>query len=76
MKSAQGATADTIFEKSVNPYSNYTFKRDQGDMPQGVQTKPPVSYDPGVEKKIQKHIDYFDSEISGVQKEISKLLDL
>ncbi len=45
-------------------------------MPQGVQTKPPVSYDPGVEKKIQKHIDYFDSEISGVQKEISKLLDL
>lgn len=45
-------------------------------MPQVVQPNPQVSYDPGVDTRIQKHIDYFDSEISSIEKEIGKLLNL
>ena len=45
-------------------------------MPQVVQPNPYVSYDPAVETKILKHIDSFDSEISSIEKEIGKLLNL
>ena len=48
----------------------------QGDIQQVVQPKPHVSYDHAVETKILKHIDSFDSDISSVQKEITKLLNL
>ena len=63
-------------EKQFNPYGKYIFTRNQGDMPQVVQPNPYVSYDPGVETKVLKHIDYFDSEISSTEKEIGKLLNL
>jgi hypothetical protein len=43
---------------------------------QVVQPNPSVRYSPSVETKILKHIDYFDSEISGSEKEIGKLLNL
>ena len=79
MTNAQAVAADAddaVVEKPVNPYSKYIFTRNQGDMSQVVQPNPYVSYDPGVETRIQKHIDYFDSEISGIEKEIGKLLNL
>ena len=78
MTNAQAVTnaADAVVEKPVNPYSKYIFTRNQGDMPQVVQPNPYVSYDPGVETRILKHIDYFDSEISSIEKEIGKLLKL
>lgn len=41
-----------------------------------VQQNSNVSYDPVVEKKVLKRIDYFDSQISSQEKEISKLLNL
>lgn len=62
------AAADAIVEKPVNTK--------QGDMPQVVQSNPYISYHRGVETKIQKEIDYFDSEISSREKEIGKLLNL
>jgi hypothetical protein len=76
---AQAVTADAdaaVMDKPVNPYSRDILRRNQGDMPQVVQPNPQVSSDPGVETRIQKHIDHFDSEISGIQKEIGKLLNL
>jgi hypothetical protein len=76
---AQAVTADAdnaVVEKPVNPYSKYIFKRKQGDRSQVVQPNPHGTYDPGVETRIQKHIDSFDSEISSIQKEIGKLLNL
>jgi hypothetical protein len=79
MTKAQAVTADAdgaVVEKPVNPYSKYILTRNQGDMPQVVQPNPHVSYDPGVETRIQKHIDSFDSEISSIEKEIGKLLNL
>jgi hypothetical protein len=79
MTNAQAVTADAddaVVKKPVNPYSKHIFTRNQGDMPQVVQPNPHVSYDLGVETRIQKHIDYFDSEISSVEKEIGKLLNL
>jgi hypothetical protein len=79
MTNAQAVTADAhdaVVKKPVNPYSKYIFTRNQGDMPQVVQPNPHVSYDPGVETRILKHIDSFDSEISSRQKEIGKLLNL
>ena len=79
MTNAQAVTADAdnaAVKKPVNPYSKQIFTRNQGDMPQVVQPNPHVSYDPGVETRIQKHIDYFDSEISSIEKEIGKLLNL
>lgn len=79
MTNAQAVTADAdnaVVKKPVNPYSKYIFTRNQGDMPQVVQPNPYVSYDPGVEKKILKHIDDIDSEISSIEKEIGKLLNL
>jgi hypothetical protein len=69
---AQAVTADAddaLVEKPVNPYSKFIFTRIQGDMPQVVQH-------PVVEKRIQKQIDSFDSEISSIEKEIGKLLNL
>ncbi|MCB1616827.1 MAG: hypothetical protein KDI30_12490, partial [Pseudomonadales bacterium] len=65
---ARAVTADAdgaVVEKPVNPHST-----------QGVQHSPYASYNPGVEKRILKHIDYFDSEISSQEKEIGKLLNL
>ncbi|QQR58255.1 MAG: hypothetical protein IPG59_01825 [Candidatus Melainabacteria bacterium] len=41
-----------------------------------VQPNSNVSYDPVVESKVLKRIDYFDSQISNQEKEISKLLNL
>jgi hypothetical protein len=79
MTNAQAVTAeadDAVVEKPVNPYSKYIFTRNQGDVPQVVQPNPYVSSDPGVETRILKHIDDFDSEISSVEKEIGKLLNL
>jgi hypothetical protein len=79
MTNAQAVTADAddaVVKKPVNPYSKYIFTRNQGDMPQVVQPNPHVSYYSGVETRILKHIDYFDSQISSSEKEIGKLLNL
>ena len=79
MTNAQAVTADAddaVVEKPVNPYSKHIFTRNQGDMPQVVQPNPHVSYDPVVETRILKHIDDIDSEISSIEKEIGKLLNL
>ncbi len=79
MTNAQAVSADVndaVVEKPGSPYSKYTSTRNQGNIPHGVQPNPYASYNPAVEKGILRHIDSFDSEISGVQKEISKLLNL
>jgi len=79
MTNAQAVAADAddaVAEKSVNLHSKHILTRKKGDMPQVVQPDPQASYDPGVETKIQKHIDYIDSEISSLQQEIGKLLNL
>jgi hypothetical protein len=82
MTYVQAVTADgsEAVVKTVNPYSQYIFSRDQRDMVQVVQPKPNVSESLLVEKKlqkqIQKQIDSFDSEISTVEKEIGNLLNL
>ena len=76
---AQAVTADAdnaVVEKPVNPYSKYIFTRKQGDMPQVVQANPDASYNRGAETRILKHIDDIDSEISSIEKEIGKLLNL
>ena len=67
---------DVVLDKSVNAYSKYISTRNQGDMPQVVQPNPYVSESPGVEKKILKDIDSYDSEISNIEKKIGKLLNL
>lgn len=78
MTNAQAVTADdAVVERPVvNPYSKYIFTRNEGNRPQVVQPNPYVTYDPVVETRILKHIDYFDSEISSSEKEIGKLLNL
>jgi len=79
MTYAQVVTADadgSVVMKPVNPLSQYVSTRNQGDMPQVVRPNPYVSYDPVAETRILKHIDSFDSEISGIQKEIGQLLNL
>ena len=79
MTNAQAVKAneeDAAVDKPVNPYSKYFFTRKQGDKPQVVQPNPSISSNPGVETRIIKEIDYFDSEISSHQKEIDKLLNL
>src|SRR5579885_1612623 len=61
MTNVQVVTADAdnaVVEKPVNPYSKYIFTRNHGDMSQVVHPNPYVSYDPGVERRIQKRIDY------------------
>jgi len=45
-------------------------------MPKVAQPNPAVSSDPAVETKIEKLIDDHDSKISGIGKEIGKLLNL
>jgi hypothetical protein len=70
---AQAVTADS--DDAVVEKSKYIFTRKQGEMPRVVQANPSVS-DPGVETRILKEIDYFDSEISSQQKEIGKLLNI
>jgi hypothetical protein len=79
MTYAQTVTAnadDAVVKKPVNLYSKYIFTRNKGDMPQVVQPNAYVSYNPAVEKRILKHIDDIDSEISSHEKEIGKLLNL
>lgn len=79
MTYVQAVTAhgdDAVVKKLTNPYSNNIFTRNQGNMPQVVQPNPYVSYDPGIETRILKRIDYFDSQISSSEKEIGNLLDL
>ncbi|MDR3614079.1 MAG: hypothetical protein P4L53_10945 [Candidatus Obscuribacterales bacterium] len=79
MTNAQAVTADAddaVVKKPINPYSSYIFKRNQGDMSQVVQPNSHISYDPVAETRIQKHIESFDADISSVQKEIGKLLNL
>jgi hypothetical protein len=79
MTNAQAVTAgtyDAIVEKPVNPNSKYIFTRIQGDMPHVVQSNQDVSYNLGVETRVLKHIESFDSDISSMQKEIGKLLNL
>lgn len=69
---AQAVTADAddaVVEKPANPHSKYILT-------QVVKHNPSASYNPGVEKRILKHIDYFDSEISSIEEEIGKLLNL
>ena len=71
MTNAQAVTADAddaVVEKPVNSYGKYISTHNQSDTPQVVQ--------PAVETRILKHIDSIDSEISGIQKEIGKLLNL
>ncbi len=79
MPNVQAVTADAydaVVKQAVNPYSKYNFTRNQSDMSQVVQPNPYVSYNPGVEKRIRKDIDCFDSQISNIEKEIGKLLNL
>lgn len=79
MTYAQAVTADAndpTVKKQLNNYNKYISTRNQGDMSQVVRPNPYVSYDPGVEAKVLKHIDSIDSEISGKQEEIGKLLNL
>jgi|GEM_PF-3082119 len=79
MMNAQAVTAyadDAVVEKPVNQYSKYMFTRNQGDMQQVAQPNPYASYNRGLETRIRKDIDYFDSEISSHEKEIGKLLNL
>jgi len=45
-------------------------------MPPVVRPNAYRSYDSGAEAKILKRIDHFDSEISSIEKDIGKLLDL
>lgn len=77
MTNAQAVTADAnnaVVEKPA--VSKYIRTRNQCDIPQVVQPNPDVRYDAGVEKRILKHIDDIDSEISSHQNEIGKLLNL
>jgi hypothetical protein len=79
MPNAYSVAADAynaVVEKGANPYSKYIFTRNQGVTPQVAQPNPHVSAYPVVEKKMLKQIDYFDSEISSHEKEISELLNL
>jgi hypothetical protein len=74
---AVAAYADNaVVDNPVNHYSKYIFTRNQGEMQQIAQPNPYVSYNRGVETKILKDIDSFDSEISSHEKEIGKLLNL
>lgn len=79
MTNAQAITADAnyvVVEKPGNTYSKYVYTHNQGDRTQVVQPSPYVSNYVVVEPRILKDIDHFDSEISGVEKEIGKLLNL
>lgn len=79
MTYAQALTAGAehaVVEKLVNSSSKHILARNQGDMPVVVQSNPYASYNPVVETRIQKRIDSFDSEISSIEKDIDKLLDL
>lgn len=79
METSQAVMVDSdgaAVEKPVNSYSKYIFTRKQGDMPKVVQANTDAIYDPGVETKIIKQIDHIDSEISSIEKEIGKLLNL
>ncbi len=67
---------DAVVEKPVNHYSKYIFTRNQGGLQQVAQPNPYLSYNRGIETKILKDIDSFDSEISSHEKEIGKLLNL
>lgn len=74
---AVGADGDyAAVEMPVKPYTNYIVKRNRVGTPPVVQPNPYLSYDRGVETKVQKSIEDIDSEISNIQKDIGKLLDL
>ncbi len=68
MTNAQAVKAHA--DGALKPISSY------GNIAKVVQQNSNVSYDPVVEKKVLKRIDYFDSQISSQEKEISKLLNL
>lgn len=79
MTYAPAAEADgdyEIVEVPVNPYTNYIVKRNKVGTPHVAQTSPHVSYDRTEEIKVQKSIEDIDSEISNIQKDIGKLLNL
>ncbi len=65
-----------VLEKLVNSCSKHILARNQGDMPQVVQSNPYANYNPVVETRVQKRIDTIDSKISGIEKEIGVLLNL
>ena len=65
-----------VVEVPVNPYTNYIVKRNKVGTPHVVQPSPHVSYDRTDEIKVQKSIEDIDSEISNIQKDIGKLLNL
>ncbi len=79
MTYAPAAEADgdyEVVEVPVNPYTNYIVKRNKVGTPHVAQTSPHVSYDRTDEIKVQKSIEDIDSEISNIQKDIGKLLNL
>jgi len=65
-----------MLPSAVDMYDKYIVTRNQGSITQVVQPNPSVSSDPVVDTKILKLIDSHDSEISSIQKEIGKLLNL
>ena len=67
---------DEAMEKPSNTYGKHISMRKQGGTPQAVQPNSDLSYDPDVEAKIQKHIDHIDSEISNIQNEIGRVLNI
>lgn len=76
---APAAEADgdyEVVEVPVNPYTKYIVKRNKVGTPHVAQTSPHVSYDRTEEIKVQKSIEDIDSEISNIQKDIGKLLNL
>lgn len=79
MPYAPAAEADRdyeVVEVPVNPYTNYIVKRNKVGTPHVAKTSPHVSYDRTDEIKVQKSIEDIDSEISNIQKDIGKLLNL
>ena len=76
VQAVKAGEGDAVVKKLVNPNNKYIFMRNQGDKPQVVRPNPYVSYDRGVETRILKDIETFDSQISSSEKDIGKLLDL
>lgn len=81
--------SDAAIEKQVDLYrkylvsSNNILRHNKSEIPQVgqphtqvTQPNPYMTFDPKVEKKAQKQAESFDSEISKVEKEIGKLLNL
>lgn len=76
VQAVKAGEGDAEVKKLVNPNNKYIFARNQEDMPQVVRPNQYVSYDRGVETRILKDIETFDSQISSSEKDIGKLLDL